>query len=76
MTIKIEVLKEKYPYHKIKYEPQQDCRVCKGTGEHLNGYREITLCICTCVDFWQIGRIFGDFVKKELNELRKNETHS
>ena len=61
---------KKYPGHKVKYEPQETCRACGGTGEHKNGYGEITLCICTCVDFPQIGGLFGDFVKKELNELR------
>ena len=73
MTTKINILKEKYPHHKIKYDPQLDCRACNGTGEHLNGYREMTLCICTCVDFGDIGGIFGDFVQKELGELRKSQ---
>jgi len=73
MDTKIDILREKYPYHKIKCEPQEKCKVCKGTGEHLNGYGEMTLCICTCVGLDGIGELFNDFVKRELKELRKNQ---
>ena len=76
MTIKLKTMIEKYPGHKVKYEPQKDCQACKGTGEHKNGYGETVLCICTCVNFPQIGGLFKDFVKKELDELKKNEAHS
>lgn len=69
--MKIAVLREKYPYHKIKYEPQSNCTACNGTGEHLNGFHEMTLCICTCVNMEGIGGLFKDFINKELSKDEK-----
>lgn len=63
-------LKNKYPEHNVKYHPQPNCDACAGTGEHKNGYGEMTLCICTCVSLDGIGGLFKDFVSKELSELR------
>ncbi len=63
---KVEELKDKYPHHNVKYNPQLDCRACKGRGEHLNGYKEMKLCICTCVRLDEIGGLFMDFVDREL----------
>ena len=63
-------LRQKYPNHKIKYEPQKDCEACNGTGEHLNGLGEQTLCICTCVKLDGIGGIFKDFIDRELDAIR------
>ena len=67
MTLK--VLQEKYPYHKVKHEPQSNCEACGGTGECTNKYGTRP-CICTCVDLKGIGGLFKDFVDKELKELR------
>ena len=67
----LDELRAKYPYHKIKYVPQLNCDACHGEGEHLNGYKEMSLCICTCVGFSGIGGLFKDFVKKELDALRR-----
>jgi hypothetical protein len=47
--MKLDKLKEKYPHHKIKYEPKSDCDYCSGTGER-RVVAGITLCACTCVD--------------------------
>lgn len=63
-------LKHEYPDHKIKYEPQPNCRACDGAGEHLNTYGDQVLCICTCVNFEDIGGIFKDFIARELKGLR------
>ena len=68
MKTQIEKLKKKYPHHNVKYEPQKSCKRCNGTGEHLNGFREMTLCICTCVGLPDIGGLLSDFVSKELNK--------
>lgn len=71
MSEKLDGLKAKYPEHKVKYEPQETCDACGGTGEQLNGLRETTLCICTCVELEGIGGLFKDHVDKQLKDLRE-----
>jgi hypothetical protein len=45
----LEELKEKHSQFPVKYEPLQNCPVCRGKGEFLNAKREQHLCACTCV---------------------------
>lgn len=70
MNERLESLKVKYPEHKVRYEPQELCDACGGTREHLNGLREMTLCICTCVGLEDIGGLFKGHVAKQLKDLR------
>ena len=58
----IHSLQIKHPHHKVRYEPQVSCKRCNGTGEHLNGRKETTLCICTCVGLEGIGEAFSETI--------------
>lgn len=73
MSEKLDSLKAKYPEHKVKYEPQESCDACSGTGEHLNGLGEVSLCVCTCVGLEDIGGLFKDHVAKQLKDLREED---
>ncbi|MBW7992828.1 MAG: hypothetical protein FVQ84_22800 [Planctomycetes bacterium] len=68
--MEIENLKKKYPEHNIICEPQKECQACEGTGEHLNGMKEKTLCICTCVELEDIGKLFMGHISTEMQKMR------
>ena len=77
-------LTQKYGLRGAKYEPNPDCKFCKGTGEKplkrkrhniLTG-EELpdthTFCICLYVDHSasnEIGGMLGSFAKKQLEKM-------
>ena len=46
-------LQEKYPEHKIKFEPLNGCPRCNGTGEFINGSKDNAPCFCVCIGFFR-----------------------
>ncbi len=64
-------LQKKYPTYKIKYEPQENCGACGGTGEY-----DDTLCICTCVSIANIGGDYKDFMGFRLLSIMEHRNNA
>ena len=68
----LSALKEKYSLGDgAQYEPNPDCKHCKGSGERMSRAGE-TFCICLFVDHDasdEIGTLLSDFAKKQRMAL-------
>jgi hypothetical protein len=67
----IDDMRKKYPGVNFYNAPNVNCKVCHGTGEHLNGFKELTFCICTFVDH-EFSNLAADCMKDAINKLKHN----
>jgi hypothetical protein len=70
----IDQLRQKYPMHNVKNAPASDCPVCHGTGEFINPYKEVHLCICTCMSGDEkcrklLTEMFQDFIQSMIHKV-------
>ena len=79
-------LKQKYRLDLAKYEPNPNCKFCKGSGEKPIKRQpgEITFCICLFIEpefSDEIGGLLGQFATKQLEKmdaaeaLQRNRDH-
>ncbi len=67
-------LKQKYKLEKAKYEPNPDCRFCKGAGERPIKREPDKMMHCVCLFLHpefsnELGTLLSTFATKQLKEM-------
>lgn len=63
-------LRTKYGFSSGKYEPNQSCKFCKGTGERRSKDGTLRFCICLFVDH-DLSDFVGDSLSGVAKKLRE-----